>query len=176
MWDIPPGTYESIAKVVWGAEMAFLITSCSIKVSVLLFYRRLVNGLCARYWVWALVATIIFTVAYTAAFILALFFNCTPTEAYWRSFNPTYTEPYHCANTTIINILAGVFAATSDLCAVLLPMIITWNFTMSRKQKIALNCIYCLGFLVVAASGARTYHLWGELRIPSPWAKIIGTC
>jgi hypothetical protein len=164
MWDIPAGQYENIALVVWIAEFAFLITSCCVKVSVLLFYRRLVNGLCSKYWVWALVATIVFTVAYTMAFILALFLNCTPTDAYWRSFSPTYKEPYHCANTTIINILAGVFSCISDLCAVILPMIITRNFQMSRKQKIALNCIYCLGLVVVGASSARTYHLWGKSR------------
>ena len=33
-----------------------------------------------------------------------------------------------------------------------------------RKQKIALNCIYCLGLVVVGASSARTYHLWGKSR------------
>lgn len=160
MWDVPFTMYEHTAKVAWVAEMAFLITGCCIKVSVLLFYRRLVVNTVTRYWVGAVMVAIAFTVAYTLAFVLTLIFNCTPTEAYWKSFSPTYTRKYHCVDTTIVNLLAGIAAVTSDLYSVVLPCAMTRNLQIPRLQKVALYVIFSLGLLAVAASCVRTYYLY----------------
>lgn len=161
IWDISPGKREPLALCLWLAEFAFLVCGGFTKVSVLLFYRRLVEGTYNKLWRWLVLFAIGFTVAYTIAFCVMLLINCTPTEAYWKAFDPVYatTQKYTCLDTKIINTLAGVFAAASDLYSVALPCIITWHFSVPRAQKIALNIIFCLGLLVVAASGVRTYYL-----------------
>jgi len=161
IWDIQPSKRENLALCLWLAEFSFLICGGLTKVSVLLFYRRLVDGTYSRRWRWLVVFAIAFTIAYTVAFCVMLLLNCTPTEAYWRAFDPVYatTVHYTCLDTKIINTLAGVFAAASDVYAVALPCIITWHFSVPRAQKIALNIIFSLGLLVVAASGVRTYYL-----------------
>lgn len=161
IWDILPAKREAVALSLWLAEFSFLVCGGCIKVSVLLFYRRLVDGTYSRRWKYAVLLAIAFTVAYTVAFCIMLLVNCTPTEAYWRAFDPTYamTKKYACLDTKIINTLAGVFASVSDLYAVMLQCIITWHFQVPKAQKIALNMIFSLGLLVVAASGVRTYHL-----------------
>jgi hypothetical protein len=161
IWDISPGKREPLALCLWLAEFAFLVCGGFTKVSVLLFYRRLVDGTYSKLWRWLVLFAIGFTVAYTIAFCVMLLINCTPTEAYWKAFDPVYatTQQYTCLDTKIINTLAGVFAAASDLYAVALPCIITWHFSVRKAQKIALNIIFCLGLLVVAASGVRTYYL-----------------
>ena len=73
-----------LAEYSWLAEFSFLVTGCCTKISVLLFYRRLVGGTYSRSWHWAVVGAILFTAAWSIALILTLFFNCTPTEAYWK--------------------------------------------------------------------------------------------
>jgi len=165
IWDISPGKREPLALCLWLAEFAFLVCGGFTKVSVLLFYRRLVAGTYNKLWRYLVLFAIGFTVAYTIAFCVMLLINCTPTEAYWKAFDPVYatTQKYTCLDTKIINTLAGVFAAASDLYSVALPCIITWHFSVPRAQKIALNIIFCLGLLVVAASGVRTYYLMSEL-------------
>lgn len=167
VWDIPIAAFPDMAKVTWLAELSFLLTGCCVKVSVLLFYRRLTQNTCSIAWIWAVWAAIALTVAYTLAFILALVFNCMPTEAYWKSFNLVYvaTVDYHCVDTTVINLLAGIMAAISDLYAVALPCIMMRNLRIPLRQKIALNVVFSLGLLVVGASGVRTYWLWRKTPI-----------
>ena len=67
------------------------------------------------------------------------------------------------ADTTVVNLLAGVFAAISDLYSVVLPCGMTYHFDLPTRQKVALNLIFCMGLLVVASSGVRTYFLYREI-------------
>ena len=149
VWDIPIDTFVPMAQVTWLAELSSLLTGCCVKVSVLLFYRRLTEPTCSIYWIWAVWAAIALTVSYTLAFILSLIFNCMPTEAYWKAFDLVYamTANYHCVDTTVINLLAGIMAAVSDLYAVALPCFMMRHLRVPLRSKIALNIIFCIGFL-----------------------------
>jgi hypothetical protein len=159
-WDIPLENFEKIALLAWLAQFSSLVTGALTKISVLCFYRRLVAGTYSRRWKWAVIVAILFTAAWTLAFIFMLIFNCKPTMAYWKSFDPFWAHEYKCINTKVVNLLAGIFAAASDLYAVALPCLMTRHFDLPKRQKIALNMIFCLGLLVVGASGIRTYYLW----------------
>lgn len=159
-WDIPLQNFESIALMAWLAQFSSLLTGALTKISVLCFYRRLVAGTYSQRWRWAVIAAIAFTAAWTLTFVFMLIFNCNPTRAYWKSFNPLWQVEYTCINTTVVNLLAGIFAALSDLYAVALPCLMTRHFDLPRRQKVALNLIFSLGLLAVGASGVRTYYLW----------------
>jgi hypothetical protein len=143
----------------WLCELAFLVATCCTKISVLLFYRRLVGGTYSKKWLYATYAAIIFTAMYTLAFILALVFNCQPTEAYWKAYSVTYTKQWHCTDTTSLNPLSGVLSVVSDAYSVLLPMGMLRHFDIPTRKKMALNAVFALGFLVVGAGIARTYYI-----------------
>lgn len=162
-YDIPTVDYENIALIMWISELAFLVCGGCTKISVLLFYRRLVKGTYNKYWRWAVLVAMTFTAAWTLAFILALCFNCRPTNAYWKSFDPTYTKEYTCVRTVAINLLAGIMAIISDVYSIALPILMARELGLSARQKLALNIIVSLGFLVIASSVVRTYYLWGRL-------------
>lgn len=163
IWDVPVWCYEKIAESTWLAELAFLVCGGATKISILLFYRRLADQTVDKRWKWAVISAIFFTTAWSIAFILTLCFNCTPTEAYWKAFDPTYHHEFTCVNTTVINLLAGIFAASSDLYSVVLPVVMTRSFGLPKAQKAALHFIFSLGLLVVAASAVRTYYLYGMM-------------
>lgn len=91
--------------------------------------------------------------------MLALLFNCSPTQAYWKSYSLSYSTKYHCADTTVLNPLSGALSILSDLYSVLLPMGIMAGLNTTTRQKWALNAVFSLGLLVVAAGIARTYYL-----------------
>ena len=159
VWDVPFEDFEYTALMAWLSEVAFLISTCSTKVSVLLFYRRLVQGTFSKRWKWSTIAAIIFTVCYCVAFTLVLVFNCRPTEAYWKALSLTWNKDYQCTNTKMLNPVSGVLSVVSDLYSVILPIGMLRHFETDRRKKIALNAVFALGLLVVAAGAVRTYYL-----------------
>jgi hypothetical protein len=149
----------------WVAQFSFLICSGCTKVSILFFYRRLVAGTYSKKWYWCVWLAIGFTITYTVTFCIVLLLDCRPLRAYWMAFDIKYalTAEYSClADSNTMNVLAGVVPAVSDLYAVALPCIITWHHAVPKRQRIALNGIFCLGLVVVAASGVRTYYLMSK--------------
>ena len=159
IWDVPITDFEGSALMSWLAEFSYLLSTCSTKVSVLLFYRRLVKGTFSKRWKWATIAAIAFTVCYGLTFILLLIFNCRPTEAYWKSLSLTWKKNYTCADTRLGNPVSGAMSVLSDFYSVILPMAMLRHFETDRRKKIALNAIFLLGLLVVAAGAVRTYFL-----------------
>lgn len=95
-----------------------------------------------------------FTIVFCIAFVLVLCLQCRPTEAYWRSLSFTYTKDFTCANTKILNPISGALSVISDFYSVVLPMAMTRHFDIDRRKKIALNAVFSLGLLVVAAGKA----------------------
>jgi hypothetical protein len=151
--------YEDSALMAWLAQLSFLLSTCATKISVLLFYRRLVVGTYSVKWRWATIAAIVLTATYCVAFVLALVFNCRPTEAYWKALSFTYTKDYYCADTRLVNPLSGVLSVVSDLYSVFLPMGMLYRVEIERKRRIALYAVFSLGLLVVAAGSVRTFYL-----------------
>lgn len=143
----------------WASEVIFLISTACTKCSVLLFYRRLTKGTYNRKWEWAIITAIVVTICQAIAFVVLLIFVCSPTEAYWKSMNPTYDQEYKCHDTRQSNAISGVVSVVSDFYSVLLPCLMLWKFEAPRRQKIALNVIFCLGLLVTAAGSVRTFYL-----------------
>ncbi|KAF2209581.1 hypothetical protein CERZMDRAFT_86900 [Cercospora zeae-maydis SCOH1-5] len=160
MWDVVPSMYSPMAKITWLAEFAFLVCGACVKVSVLLFYRRLGQGTYPKMWSWACIGAIVFTLAWTLAFLLALIFNCSPTEAYWMGFSIEYDRKYTCVNTTVNNLLAGIMAVISDLYAVALPCFLMRKIRLPQAQKTGLYAVFSAGLLVVLAGSVRTYYLY----------------
>ncbi|KAM0717484.1 hypothetical protein Q7P37_007336 [Cladosporium fusiforme] len=159
VWDTPPQLFEPLTMAGWINENIFMITTCCTKCSVLFFYRRLTKGSYNRLWKYAILVAVGFTVCYSVAFIILLACACSPTEAYWKSKNPTWDGEYTCIDSRPSNLLSGIISVVSDFYSVLLPCLMLWNFEAPRAQKIALNVIFCLGLLVTAAGSVRTYYL-----------------
>ncbi|KAK4997559.1 hypothetical protein LTR66_003038 [Elasticomyces elasticus] len=159
VWDVHYNLFVSAAFVGWLAEVSFLISTCSTKISVLLFYRRMVLGSYSKKWKWATWVAIAFCAAYCLAFILTLFLICSPLDAYWKAFDLTYTGKYHCANTSVSNPFVGTLSVVTDIYSVVLPGILLRNLRIPIQQKIGLNIIFGLGALVAIAGVVRTYYL-----------------
>lgn len=83
IWDSSFDTLRNEALNAWMGAFTFITGTCCLKVSVLMFYRRIQTGTCDMRMFYAIWAAIIFTVTYTLAMVLALIFNCQPTQAYW---------------------------------------------------------------------------------------------
>lgn len=142
----------------WVGQLIFLTGTCLIRISILLFYRRMVKGTFKRRWTWSVWVAIGVTVAWTLAFDIMLLTTCNPVEANWKVFDSTYTTDWTCADTRSSSFAAGVLAVMSDCYALVLPWAMIWPLDMPRRQKIALNFVFSFGIVVVVAAGLRTKH------------------
>ena len=133
---------------------------CLIKISVLLFYRRL-SVTFSRAFLVAVWVSIIYNILYVIGFALVILLICHPVQAYWLSFKPEWaqTHKYHCGTEGISLPAAGGFSVLGDAYTALLPMLLIANLELPRKQKFGLYLLFALGFLVVAAGIVRTVLL-----------------
>lgn len=143
----------------WLAQLSFLASTSFTKISVLLFYRRLVKGTYSRVWRYLTIGAIIFTAVYGIGFILSLVVNCNPVEAYWKAYDPYYTRDWHCTDTTYLNPVAGTLSVVSDIYTVILPMGIAHKFEIATRKKVALHAVFSLGLLGAGAGCVRAYYL-----------------
>jgi len=127
-------------------------TSCT-KVSILLFYRRLVDGVFSRRLKWSVWSAILFVVLYNVAFIAFSLAECTPVQSSWKALEPTYHGAHKCVSPRAVEVSAIAISAISvitDLTTVTLPAVLLFTMTkirFSRRQRIALIVIFCFGYL-----------------------------
>lgn len=113
-----------------------------IKLSVLLFYRRLFVGSIFRNYTLALCVII---VLWSFSFFFATAFQCgTHLDSYWTSV--ALIEKY-CTNTAAIDLGFAVSDVVTDLMIIATPQPVVWQLQMSKPQKLALCGIFGLGLL-----------------------------
>ena len=158
-----PQYYVVQRKLVLTIETVFCVASGLIKISILLFYRRLSSRVVSRTFQWATWISIYFIAAYSIAFTLVPIFICTPVSAFWDQNNIAkiaegYT--YKCLNEGADVLAAGVISSIQDLLTALLPTFLYWNLKIPLRQKVALFGIFATGYCVVAIGVLRAYASW----------------
>jgi hypothetical protein len=134
-------------QVAMSIEITYLISTCTTKVSILLFYRRLGGAVSKRFRYWVYTA-IFFVVAYAIVYFVLAFFHCRPLRAYWNIFwRLSHPDDYYCTDEGAMVVSACVISMVQDFVACLLPMALFARLKISRKQKFALAGIFGVGFL-----------------------------
>ena len=133
-----------------GLEAQYVLSTGLTKISILLFYRRLVSGSISRVFYWTVIAIIISVIAYTITFEFTLIFGCQPMNAYWNEVNPIWRAlnegKYHCLNEVVALLCANIISIIQDFLTFLMPLILFWNLRLPIRQKFVLGCIFSVGF------------------------------
>ncbi|KAF2720942.1 hypothetical protein K431DRAFT_247912 [Polychaeton citri CBS 116435] len=160
-WDVSWDRFPGAALMGWMAQVLFNFSSCATKISVLLFYRRMVVDIPSRKWRYAIYTAIGFTAIYCMGILIALLTICRPIKAYWLAYDLNWHKPYKCVKAEALDYVIGILSVVSDLYSVALPCVILqyYHLNIPRRQKIALNTVFCMGTLVAGAGIARTYFL-----------------
>ncbi|CZT14580.1 uncharacterized protein RCC_00556 [Ramularia collo-cygni] len=146
----------------WLSQVLFTVSSICTKLSVLLFYRRMMMDTLDRRWIYALWVALGFTISYGIAILIGHFFICQPLEALWNIMTPGFDKSFTCIDSAAFTLASGVLGTVSDGYAVALPCLMLRNYDLdaSRRQRVALNVVFGLGLLVSGCGVARTYWLW----------------
>lgn len=166
VWDVPLGTTVGHRLNVWICQLCFMIALSCVKVSVLLFYRRLSVSFTKTF----LIATwvgIAYNLAFLCSFILALLLICRPLQAYWMSFDPVWlqTHDYKCGSEQLGQPLVGLFSVIGDFYTAMLPMLLVSRLAMPKAQKRALYALFGLAFLVVIVGVIRAIYLYKVVNV-----------
>jgi hypothetical protein len=131
-----------------------------VKISVLLFYRRLPSSF-NRFSFIAVWIGIVYNIGYYVSFIIALSFACRPTQAYWLAFNPQWatTHKFTCVDEHISLPMSAGLSTFGDFYSTIIPCAFILSLNLPRRQKLALYSLFLLGFLVAAAGLVRTIYI-----------------
>jgi len=88
-----------------------------------------------------------FTIVYMIGTVVLLFVVCLPTPAYWESLDVSYTKPYKCINTTVIDPLIVALSVFSDFYSLIIPQVVIRKLKMASREKLMLYGIFASGFV-----------------------------
>ncbi|KAE9987502.1 hypothetical protein EG328_002487 [Venturia inaequalis] len=166
IWDVPPSQWANGAEYSFIMAGLFVWSSALTKISILLFYRRLVVGTASIRFKRAVWAGIIIIVTFSIILFALLFTACTTLEAHWMRLDPHYINThrgkYTCSSVEKSQAVAqfgGALSVITDFYTVALPAALLLRTKISRRQKIGLMGVFALGALVVIAGIVRTIHL-----------------
>lgn len=144
-------------------EVVFVVATGLVKISILLFFRRLGSrGTSQTFRVVTWVA-IGFTISSTIAFSISPFVGCRPLSAYWEQsdvINIVLGKEFNCNNEGAAITAAGVISTAQDLITALLPNFIYWKAQIPIRQKAALMGIFATAYGVAAFGAMRVYSTW----------------
>jgi hypothetical protein len=140
-------TLTDISQAAWAAEGLFLTSTCLTKISILLFYRRLVDRSYSKRIQNVIYGLIALTAVYYFAFFSFLLFACEPVSASWKSLNIGYAIPYKCSSRKTMDILVGTISVISDAYVLIIPELVVYRLKMQRKKKIVLFALFGSGTL-----------------------------
>jgi hypothetical protein len=163
IWDTPLTSVVRQRQAVMAIYCLFCVATGLIKISILLFYRRLSSRIVSPGILWAIRITIVCIAAYSIAFTLVIIFGCKPISGFWDQVDVLkqlqgYT--YLCVDEGAFVVSAGVISSFQDLTTAILPTFLYWNLRIPIRQKIALFSIFAIGYGVVAIATMRTYYTW----------------
>ncbi|KAF1991917.1 hypothetical protein K402DRAFT_321609, partial [Aulographum hederae CBS 113979] len=150
------------------AELFFFLSSCTAKVSVLLFYRRILSRYHSKVMHWAIRAAIWFTVVYTLVLIIVSSTTCTPVNVSWLEKDLRVeldNRKVECSfgAAVFLGPIAGTLSVISDFYAVCIPWWflrrIRFSETQQRSSGFCFHLVFILGLSVGSVGILRTYQV-----------------
>lgn len=130
---------QNLRQCLLALELMSISALTLIKLSVLLFYRRIFTAPSFRIPVW--VAGSLVT-AWGISFFFANLFQCTPVSGAWE-----INKPRHCVNSKhLVNAYQGLNIMT-DVMILTMPWPMIWGLQLPRRRKAQVGGIFLLGAL-----------------------------
>ncbi|PNS18978.1 hypothetical protein CAC42_6073 [Sphaceloma murrayae] len=160
IWELPFSMYPQSLQTAMSGKILFTLAATFTRISLILFFYRLVKDAQIKWYRWMLHASIIWTVAVGITFIFLSIFICLPIKAYW-TWPPMPTQ--QCIDEGVVVLAAGIINSVTDLMVTLLPVPIIMRLRLPVKQRLGVLVLLCLGIVVTAAGVVRTYYIWKSL-------------
>lgn len=128
-------------QVTYVTHILYPLIVTAIKSSILLLYLRLSPSICFRKCVFVLMALCI---AGGGIASVVTVFQCKPISKVWIP-----GLPGKCLDPCVILLAVVIFNLSTNIMIILLPMPTIWRLHMPLRKKVALLCIFSIGFMQV---------------------------
>lgn len=166
---VTPTDFVRFSTVEWSIQFTYIALVTTIKISILLFYRRLFpnSATNASFRVaWVIVAFL--SVGLGIGTFVAAICNCKPLEYY---LNPG-DLPRNCQNLRSLLVSTAAINALTDVSILVLPIMIVWRLQITKSQKLAVSGIFLLGGFVCVVSIVRILYLSRVRYTDSTWTDV----
>jgi len=163
MWDNPVSLYVPERRLAFAAEMSYLLATCLIKSSILLFYQRIPSRTISPTFLFITKASLASVVLATVAFLIALFRACRSLFSFWFTNDQTTQmrgAGFGCSDEFNIFLSAFIVTTVQDFIVTTLPLLLFWKVEMSSQEKKLLGAVFAVGYLVCLLSIARLYYIY----------------
>jgi hypothetical protein len=153
IWDLTPKLAVSSRKVILAVMPLHLAATMLIRVSILLFYRRLSNEAVSPRFARLIRVVISIVIIYTAVFMLLAFFICRPINAYWSLVDPEWAKmhirgvDYTCLDEPTYLIAVAICSIIMDFTTWIIPLPLFWKLALPFRQKITLTSLFAVALL-----------------------------
>ncbi|KAL7272301.1 hypothetical protein RUND412_004893 [Rhizina undulata] len=147
-----------LLKITYALPIIYTVGVTSIKISLLLFYRRLtITGPVMHKVIKWMIATQVLCGVGT---IFGLAFICSPLQGWWNlDVQKSITNCPNYSQTTAIYITLRTISVLSDIIILLMPVSMVWKLDLPVKQKLGLAGLFTLGMLACVAAILRLTYL-----------------
>ncbi|KFY22945.1 hypothetical protein V493_06213 [Pseudogymnoascus sp. VKM F-4281 (FW-2241)] len=153
VWDLPPEDSITSRKVSWASMVLYLTSSSLTKMSILVFYLRI---LVAKKDKLVTKITLGAMIIYYVAFLIVLFLQCRPLQYYWEILIPDAKGT--CLEEGIHMVTAGAINLIFDLLIFTIPLRSLFLLKIRTTQKLQVISLFSAGLIVIAAATMRLYY------------------
>ncbi|KAL8995726.1 MAG: hypothetical protein Q9169_004584 [Polycauliona sp. 2 TL-2023] len=134
-------------KIMYAYQIFWALAMVFIKLSILLFYRRVFPSTAtSRKWNLCNFALMFLSVACCLISIFGSAFVCTPVALVWDRT----IQGGRCIDLIALARFTCISGFVTDILILLLPMPIVWNMHMEHSKKVAVTGVFLLGSLYVS--------------------------
>jgi hypothetical protein len=165
--ELQNGQILEFANYMWYSVSVLLI-----KLSILLFYRRLTPPTAVRMRR-LITATIIFFLVFIFVSCSLIIFSCKPLSASWN-LDVKILPASHCMSLHKLILALSLVYTVGDIWMLLLPMPMVWKLQLPKRTKIGIIFIFSLGGIACASSVLKMVYIDGVYNTFDPtWHGIF---
>ncbi|KAJ5589448.1 hypothetical protein N7537_012126 [Penicillium hordei] len=151
-WRITVENMVTMKKILFAYLIVYLFELLLIKVSILMFYRRIFG---MNWMIWT---TLLVSYGWSIGSMIAALCACEPISYFWREIIDTtsgsnrYNFYYYYVGNAAANVV-------TDVLILLFPVPVVWSLQMRTSQKIGVCGILLLGGFICVVSGIRIHYI-----------------
>jgi hypothetical protein len=150
IWGMRPYNITTSLKWLYVAYFMYMIAEALCQLSILAFYLRIMIDSKSRFAVWILLGLVL---SFGLANTFSMIFQCTPIHFFWNGWRGE--TPGRCIDVRLFGFIRGGIEIFLDLAILTLPLPMLAGLKMSRKKKLQIMSMFCVGFIITIVSCLR---------------------
>ncbi|KAL5382561.1 hypothetical protein DPSP01_006401 [Paraphaeosphaeria sporulosa] len=152
IWGMQQEDITLSLKWLYVAYFMYMIAEALCQLSILAFYLRIMIDPKSRLAVWTL---LVLVVCFGVANAFSMVFQCTPIHFFWNGWRGETSG--QCIDVRLFGFVRGGIEIFLDLAILTLPLPMLAGLQMSRKKKLQIMSMFCVGFIITIVSCLRLY-------------------